>query len=241
MISVVAPEVPAESVGTSRSSELAYPFCTLLWAGEEAQRRAQIISDSRGCPSRGDINLERITPMEKDGAFPESARFLSPRERGIVGGPAGAAGRRGEEPKGSRNDFPTDGVELRCFLVVSNYARSLAFYRDVLGARVLRELPGTLCELRFAGSQILLSAPFGSRPDNPAATDPPPPDRKSVISELSSQVPDCLAAYEVLRSRGAEFLTPPFEWSNETRAFFHDPDGHLLEIREVREAERRSE
>ena len=30
------------------------------------------------------------------------------------------------------NDFPTDGVELRCFLMVSDYARSLAFYRDVL-------------------------------------------------------------------------------------------------------------
>jgi catechol 2,3-dioxygenase-like lactoylglutathione lyase family enzyme len=43
------------------------------------------------------------------------------------------------------NDFPTDGVELRCFLMVSDYARSLAFYRDVLGATVIRELAGTLC------------------------------------------------------------------------------------------------
>src|SRR5260370_16199806 len=127
------------------------------------------------------------------------------------------------------NDFPTDGVELRCFLVVSDYTRSLAFYRDVLGARVLRELAGTLCFLSFAGSQILLSAPFGSRSDQPVMSDPPPLDRTSVISELSIRVPDCLAAYEVLRSRGAEFLTPPFEWGDETRAFFHDPDGHLLE------------
>src|SRR2546422_6320788 len=78
------------------------------------------------------------------------------------------------------NDFPTDGVELTCFLVVNNYARSLAFYRDVLGATVMRELPGTLCELRFAGSQILLSAPLGSRSDQPAVTDPPPPNHKSV-------------------------------------------------------------
>src|SRR5260370_29715338 len=118
---------------------------------------------------------------------------------------------------------------------------SLAFYRDVLGARVLRELAGTLCFLSFAGSQILLSAPFGSRSDQPVMSDPPPLDRTSVISELSIRVPDCLAAYEVLRSRGAEFLTPPFEWGDETRAFFHDPDGHLLEIRQVREAEVRSE
>src|SRR5258706_2206507 len=133
------------------------------------------------------------------------------------------------------NDFPTNGVELRCFLVVSNYARSLAFYLDVLGATVIRELPGTLCILSFAGSQILLSAPAGSRSDNPVVTDPPPPDHKSVISELSIRVPDCSAAYEVLRSRGAEFLTPPFDWSDEVRAFFHDPDGYLLEIREVKE------
>src|SRR5258708_8890601 len=43
------------------------------------------------------------------------------------------------------DDFPTDGVELSSFLVVNDYARALAFYRDVLGATVVRELPGTLC------------------------------------------------------------------------------------------------
>jgi catechol 2,3-dioxygenase-like lactoylglutathione lyase family enzyme len=43
-------------------------------------------------------------------------------------------------------------------------------------------------------------------------------------------VPDCFAAYEVLRSRGAEFLTPPVDWSYEVRAFLRDPDGHLIEL-----------
>ena len=42
------------------------------------------------------------------------------------------------------DDFPTDGVGLSYFLVVNDYARALAFYRDVLGATVVRELPGTL-------------------------------------------------------------------------------------------------
>src|SRR2546425_12981577 len=171
---------------------------------------------------------------------PNRRAFSPPGSAALWAGQPRLQGEGGKSRRGAEMTRPPDGVELRCFLVVSNYARSLAFYRDVLGARVLRELPGTLCELRFAGSQILLSAPFGSRPDNPAATDPPP-DRKSVISELSIQVSDCSAAYEVLRSRGAEFLTPPFDWSNETRALFHDPDGHLLEIREVREAEVSSE
>ena len=47
-------------------------------------------------------------------------------------------------------------------------------------------------------------------------------------------MPDCLAAYDTLKERGAEFLTAPVEYEHEIRAFFHDPDGHLLEISEVR-------
>jgi predicted enzyme related to lactoylglutathione lyase len=50
----------------------------------------------------------------------------------------------------AQHDFPTAGVELRHLLVVSDYARSLAFYRDVLGATVVREFPGTMCFLSFS-------------------------------------------------------------------------------------------
>ena len=67
----------------------------------------------------------------------------------------------------STNDFPTADVELRHLLVVSDYARSLAFYRDVLGATVVREFPGTLCFLNFGGSQILLTVPGGPRRTSP--------------------------------------------------------------------------
>jgi catechol 2,3-dioxygenase-like lactoylglutathione lyase family enzyme len=126
--------------------------------------------------------------------------------------------------------FPTEGMELRPLLVVSDYARSLAFYRDVLGATVVREFPGTLCFLNFAGSQVLLTVPGGPTQDKPTVTfaSPTHPDR--VTSELAIRVPDCAAAYEVLRARGAEFLTPPVNWGYEIRAFFRDPDGHLLEL-----------
>lgn len=48
--------------------------------------------------------------------------------------------------------------------------------------------------------------------------------------ELTIRVPDCQAAYEILRARGARFLTPPVDWGGEIRCFFRDPDGHLLEI-----------
>ncbi len=126
--------------------------------------------------------------------------------------------------------FPTAGVELRPLLVVSDYARSLAFYRDVLGATVVREFPGTLCFLSFAGSQILLTVAGGPTQDKPTVTFAPPTEPDRVTSELAIRVPNCSAAYEVLRSRGAEFLTPPVDWGYEIRAFFRDPDGHLLEI-----------
>ena len=46
----------------------------------------------------------------------------------------------------------------------------------------------------------------------------PPSDPNTVSSALNIRVPDCVAAYEVLRSRGAEFLTPPVDRGYEVRA-----------------------
>ena len=39
-----------------------------------------------------------------------------------------------------------------------------------------------------------------------------------------------------LRARGAVFLTPPVSYEYEIRAFFRDPDGHLVEVSEIRRA-----
>jgi len=62
----------------------------------------------------------------------------------------------------------------------------------------------------------------------------PPSDPDRVSHELTLRVPDCPEAYEILRERGAEFLTPPVESDWEIRAFFRDPDGNLLEISEAK-------
>jgi hypothetical protein len=51
---------------------------------------------------------------------------------------------------------------------------------------------------------------------------------------MTIRVPYCQAAYATLRERGAKFLTPPVDSDWEVRAFFRDPDGHLLEISEAR-------
>ncbi len=130
--------------------------------------------------------------------------------------------------------FPGDGVELTHILVVSDMTRARDFYSDVLGAAVVREYGGTSCVLQFQGSWLLLVTGGGPTSDKPHVTFGPPVDRDAVSHAMTIRVPSCQSAYETLRDRGAEFLTPPHDWGAEIRCFFRDPDGHLLEISESR-------
>jgi lactoylglutathione lyase len=131
-------------------------------------------------------------------------------------------------------NFPSEGMELTHLLVVSDLERAQAFYRDVLGAEPYREYGGSSAVFRFLGSWLLLVTGGGPTPDKPEVIFAPPPDPGVVSHEMTIRVPDCRAAYETLRSRGADFLTPPVEYDWEVRCFFRDPDGHLLEISESR-------
>lgn len=130
-------------------------------------------------------------------------------------------------------EFPVDGVELTFLLVVEEIERSIAFYTDVLGAELHREYGGTSAVLDFRGNWLLLVTGGGPTEDKPHVIFAPPGDPARVSHQLTMRVPDCRAAYDVLRSRGAEFLTPPVDRGGEIRCFFRDPDGHLLEISEV--------
>ena len=131
-------------------------------------------------------------------------------------------------------NFPTQEMELTHMLVVEDIGRSRAFYSDVLGARVYHEYGGTSCVLEFLGTWLLLVTGGEPTQDKPGVTFAPPPDPGTVGHEMTIRVPDCQAAYEVLRSRGAQFLTQPVDLGVEIRCFFRDPDGHLLEISEAR-------
>jgi len=132
------------------------------------------------------------------------------------------------------SDFPTPGMEATLVLVVGDIDRARTFYRDVLGAEIHREYGGTSIVLRFLGTWILLVTGGGPTPDKPDVTFVAPADPNAVDHEITVRVPDCRAAYDTLLSRGAELLTPPVESDWEVRAFFRDPDGHLLEISEAR-------
>ncbi len=131
------------------------------------------------------------------------------------------------------DEFPVEGVELTLLLVVSDIARAVRFYTEVLGASLFREYGGTSAVLQFQGTWLLLVTGGGPTPGKPTVTFAPPQNPDTVSHQLTMRVPDCRAAYEVLKSRGADFLAEPVDRGGEIRAFFRDPDGHLLEISEV--------
>ena len=133
-------------------------------------------------------------------------------------------------------EFPSEGMELTNIMVVSDVERSRAFYWDVLGAAVYREYGGTSVVLRFLDTWLLLVTGGEPTEDKPGVTFTPPAEPNSVSHAMTIRVPDCRAAYETLTSRGAEFLTPPVDSGWEVRAFFRDPDGHLIEISEAKAA-----
>lgn len=125
-------------------------------------------------------------------------------------------------------------LELTHLLVVEDVDRARTFYADVLGASIYREYGGTSCVLQLAGTWLLLVTGGGPTPDKPTVSFEPPPDPDLVSHEMVFRVPDCHAAFQELTRRGARFLAPPVESPWEIRAFFRDPDGHLLEISEAR-------
>jgi catechol 2,3-dioxygenase-like lactoylglutathione lyase family enzyme len=130
------------------------------------------------------------------------------------------------------HEFPSEAMELTHILVVKDAGRSRDFYRDVIGAELYREYGGTSVVLRAFGTWLLLVTGGGPTPDKPDVTFAPPSDPRTVGHAMTIRVPDCRAAFETLRARGAEFLTPPVDYDWEVRCFLRDPDGHLLELSE---------
>jgi catechol 2,3-dioxygenase-like lactoylglutathione lyase family enzyme len=128
--------------------------------------------------------------------------------------------------------FPADATDLTRLLVVADLDRSVAWYRDVLGAEIVGTYGGTSAVLRFVGCWLLLVTGGEPTADKPTLTMAPPADPDTASAELIVAVPDCRAAHAELVARGAEFLADPVEYAWEIRAFFRDPDGHLFEISE---------
>lgn len=115
-----------------------------------------------------------------------------------------------------------------CVIHVTDWERSNAFYRRVLGAEVVDRGGGTYA-YRFGGVQLNVHGP-GVRPD-PVARVPVPPGGSDLcfawagtIEEAIAHLAACSVAVElgpVLR-HGAR--------GQGTSVYFRDPDGSLLEF-----------
>ena len=131
------------------------------------------------------------------------------------------------------SEFPLAGMALTHILVVNDLERAKHFYENVLGASLYGEYGGTSIVFDFNGAWLLVVTGGEPTKDKPDVEFVAPDDPTRVSHSMTIRVPDCQAAYEVLKERGVEFLTPPVNWRYEIRAFFRDPDGHLFEISQI--------
>lgn len=134
----------------------------------------------------------------------------------------------------SASSNPFESSELTTILVVSDIQKSKTFYVDILGAEVFREYGGDSIVLKFLGNWILLVTSGEPTADKPDIFFRPPSLPDEVGHSFTIRVKNCQNSYEILKSRGAVFITPPHDWGAEVRCFFKDPDGHLFEISEFR-------
>jgi lactoylglutathione lyase len=113
-------------------------------------------------------------------------------------------------------------------IIAAEISRSVAFYRDVLGATVLREGEPTF--LRLANIWITINGGGGGTDDKPEVIATPPRDPNLLSNFLNLRVADIRRCYEVWSSRGAKFITEPKTHATEIRCYMRDPDGYLIEV-----------
>ena len=113
-------------------------------------------------------------------------------------------------------------------LIVADVARSVRFYRDVLGAVVLREGEPTF--LRLGNLWLTINVGGGPTDDKPDVIATPPKTPNDLSLFVNLRVSDIRRFYERWRSRGATFITEPKVHASELRCYMRDPDGYLIEV-----------
>jgi glyoxylase I family protein len=107
-------------------------------------------------------------------------------------------------------------------LNVTDRARSIAWYRDVLGLRQLNE-PTEDDEPVFLGEPGLQFGLFQAQRESPARE-----PESSGLRHVALVVDDLDAAQERLREHGVSFNYE--DHGNALSVYFRDPDGHVLEL-----------
>jgi methylmalonyl-CoA/ethylmalonyl-CoA epimerase len=111
---------------------------------------------------------------------------------------------------------------------VHDLQRAVAFYRDTLGVRFLFQAPGGLAFFDCGGVRLMLGVAEKSEFSHPA-------------SVLYYKVPDIIAAYETLTSRGVTFIDVPhliarLPTHELWMTFFRDSEENVLALMEERKS-----
>jgi catechol 2,3-dioxygenase-like lactoylglutathione lyase family enzyme len=129
---------------------------------------------------------------------------------------------------------------------VAKLDRSIGFYRDLLGMRVvvqkqfqgrpyeiilgLKGARGKLAVLRLASLEIEL---FEFEHPRPALSDPNRPVCDHGITHFCIEVADIQSEYQRLKAAGVYFHCPPLTFGAEKATYGRDPDGNVFEMLEL--------
>lgn len=120
---------------------------------------------------------------------------------------------------------------LHTMLRVGNLDRSLEFYTDVLGMKLLRkqDYPEGKFTLAFVG--------YGEESENTVLElthnwDTPSYDPGNAYGHIAIEVDDVYSAAEMIKQRGGEVVREagPMKGGTTILAFVKDPDGYLIEL-----------
>lgn len=119
-------------------------------------------------------------------------------------------------------------------LAVASVERSVAFYRDAIGAEVEAVYDDPpYATLTIAGARVSLAEQGHPAEDRPGVELAAPADPARADAVIVVEVDDARAEHARLGEHGVRFLADPYEppWGG-CRFFCIDPDGYLVEIEE---------
>jgi catechol 2,3-dioxygenase-like lactoylglutathione lyase family enzyme len=128
---------------------------------------------------------------------------------------------------------PSEGLLLTYLVVSADVEASMHFYTHVLGGESVLNT-GDFAVVALANGWVTITTGGQPTPDKPTVTLRPPTDPDHASGFLNIRVADIHSVYKEWLARGASFLTPPIDRGPEIRCYMRDPDGHLIEVGQVR-------
>jgi catechol 2,3-dioxygenase-like lactoylglutathione lyase family enzyme len=203
--------------------------------GYDQPRRGLTRPDPAGEPHSPDDEPRAITATASTAPEPDddpevrarAAEYELPMRTIPQPRPAEPASRSGAGAAAGTGD--ADAAAMGAMLVVSDLQRSVAFYRDLVGLRLVDQASNTAV-LSYGGGRVLLRQ----------LADMSQVDRR--VSHLHIQVSDVDSSYRDMVARGVEFVHAPRVISLGDRldlwaATFRDPDGHDIALTQWRQRE----